>query len=87
MHSNSTRIAAETRKVLRFPAVNLNVALQRNVEGLEKRKEEVGKVRTESEVARKYFGNLVREAHEGKRSVEGVDLEGPGPGVAASHGV
>jgi mitofusin 2 len=86
VHSNSTRIVAETRKVLRFPAANLNVALQRNVEGLEKKKEEVGKVRTESEVARKYFGNLVREAHEGKRSVEGVDLEGPGPGVAASHG-
>ena len=85
VHSNATRIAAETRKVLRFPAANLNVALQRNVEGLEKKKEEVKKVQGESEGAKKYFTNLVRESQEGRRSVESVDLEGPTTGVAAMH--
>jgi len=85
VHSNATRITAETRKVLRFPAANLNVALQRNVEGLEKKKEEVKKVETESQGARKFFGSLVRDAQEGRRSVESVDLEGPAPGVAATH--
>lgn len=39
----------------------------------------------ESEVARKYFGNLVRESGEGKRGVEGVDLESVGPGAAGGY--
>lgn len=43
------------------------------------------KVRRESEVARKYFGNLVREAGEGRRGVESVDLEGPAPGIAGGY--
>ena len=47
------------------------------------RKRETEKVRGESDVARKYFGNLVRESREIVRGVEAVDLEGPAPGVAA----
>ena len=43
------------------------------------------KVKIESEVARKYFGNLVRESEEGKRGVEDVDLEG-GPQVPGGYG-
>lgn len=39
----------------------------------------------ESEVARKYFGNLVRESGEGRRGVEDVDLEG-GPQVPGGYG-
>ena len=39
----------------------------------------------ESEVARKYFGNLVRGSVEGRRGVEAVDLEGPAPGVAGGY--
>ena len=42
-------------------------------------------MKTESEVARKYFGNLVRESAEGRRSVEDVDLEG-GPQVPGGYG-
>lgn len=42
-------------------------------------------MKRESEVARKYFGNLVRETGEGKRSVEGIDLEGPAPGLAGGY--
>ena len=71
--------------MLRYPASQLTVALQRGVEELGQKKEDVGKVKRESEVARKYFGNLVRESREGKSGVEGVDLEGPLPGAAGSY--
>lgn len=84
-HSNSTRIAAEVRKVLRYPADNLRVGLQRSVEHLAQKQHNTGKVKRESEVARKYFGNLIRESGEVKRGVEGVDLEGPAPGVAGGY--
>ena len=63
--------------MLRYPAQKLNVDLQRGVEELQKKKEDVTKVKRESEVARKYFGNLVRESNDGRRRVEAVDLEGP----------
>lgn len=39
----------------------------------------------ESAVARKYFGNLVRESNDIRSRVERVDLEGPAPGIAASY--
>jgi mitofusin len=84
-HSNANRISSEVRRVLRFPAQQLNVDLQRGVEELQKKKEDVGKVKRESEVARKYFGNLVRESNAGRRRVEAVDLEGPLPGSAATY--
>lgn len=55
------------------------------MEELSKRRNSTLKVKEDSEVARKYFGNLVRESAEGKRGVEAVDLEGPAPGVAGSY--
>lgn len=76
-HSNASRISAEVRRVLRYPAQKLTVDLQRGVEELHKKKEDVTKTKRESEVARKYFSNLVRESDEGRRRVEAVDLEGP----------
>ncbi len=43
-------------------------------------------MKKESEVARKYFGNLVRETGEGKGRVEDVDLEGVQvPGMAGGY--
>lgn len=85
VHSNSTRISSESRKVLRIPADKLRVGLQRSVEHFSIRREETLKVRGESEVARKYFGNLVRQSEKLGRTVEGIDLEGPAPGVAAAY--
>ena len=82
-HSNSSRIASEVRRVLRYPSQKLTVDLQRGVEELQKKKEDVGKVKRESEVARKFFSNLVREGGESRRRVEAVDLEGPLPGAAS----
>jgi len=49
------------------------------------KKRETDKVRNESEVARKYFGNLVRESNDIRSRVERVDLEGPAPGIAAAY--
>ena len=76
-------MAAEVRKVLQYPAVGLRAGLEASVEQLSRSREETGKVRAESEVARRYFGNLVRDSREGKVGVESVDLEGGQPGVAA----
>jgi len=84
-HSNANRISSEVRRVLRYPAQHLTVALQRGVEELQQKKEDVSKIKHESQVARKYFANLVRESGEGRRRVEAVDLEGPLPGGAASY--
>ena len=52
---------------------------------LGEKREATVKVKRESEVARKYFGNLVRESQEGRGRVEDVDLEGPAPGMAGSY--
>ncbi|KAF7510348.1 hypothetical protein GJ744_006844 [Endocarpon pusillum] len=84
-HSNADRISSEVRRVLQYPARQLTVGLQRGVEELQKKKEDVSKTKRESQAARKFFGNLVRESGEGRRRVEAVDLEGPLPGGAASY--
>lgn len=84
-HTNSLRISSEVRKVLRYPAENLRAGLQKSVVQLAEKRAETLKVKGESEVARKYFGNLVRESAEGKRGVEDVDLEG-GPQVPGGYG-
>lgn len=84
-HANATRISSEVRRTLKYPAENLRVGLRRNVETLAARKEDTDKVRQESGVAVKYFGNLVGTTGEIRRKVAGVDLEGPAPGVAGSY--
>ncbi len=55
------------------------------MERLSTKREETRKIRGESEVARKYFGNLVNETARIRNTVEAVDLEGPAPGVAAAY--
>ena len=56
------------------------------MEKLGAKREDKVKTRKESEVARKYFSNLFRDSNEGKRTVEGVDLEGVNaPGVAGGY--
>lgn len=74
-HSNALRISSEVRRTLKLPADNLRVGLQRSYEQLQGKREELSKIRSESEVARKYFGNLVRESGEIRTAVERVDLE------------
>ena len=55
------------------------------MEKLTATRDEKMKTRKESEVAWKYFRNLVRDSDEGKRNVEAVDLEGNAPGVAGGY--
>lgn len=71
------------RKVLRFPADNLRVGLTRSVEQLGSRRDEMVKVRGESEVALKYFGNLVRDSSRQRVDVEAVDLDHQAHSTAA----
>lgn len=73
------------RRVLRYPAQQLAVGLQRGVEEMQRKREDVSKIKVESQIARKYFGNLVRESEGGRRRVEAVDLEGALPGGTASY--
>lgn len=84
-HSNATRISTEVRRALKYPADKLREGLQRNVENLQEQRKETTKVQNESEVARKFFGNLTRESREIRSRVERVDLEGPAPGIAAAY--
>lgn len=83
VHANSTRIATSVRKVLRFPADNLRVGLTRSVEQLGSRRDETLKTRTESEVALKYFSNLVRNSAHQRTLVADVDLDAHPQGVVA----
>ncbi|KAL1965674.1 hypothetical protein VTN77DRAFT_5174 [Rasamsonia byssochlamydoides] len=83
VHSNAARISSEVRRVLRMPAANLQTCLAQGIEDLGRRKDEVSKVKQESEMASKYFSNLFRESLENRRAVEQVDLEGPLPGALA----
>ena len=85
-HSNSQRIASEVRRVLRYPAQQLTADLANNVEQLRQKKDDVTKVKRESEVARKYFGNLIRDSEETRRRVSGIDLEGGPPGAVGAYG-
>lgn len=84
-HANALRISNEVRRALRYPAGDLRVGLQRNVEKLQDQKEERDKILKESDVAKKYFSNLLREGNEVRNTVDRVDLEGPAPGVAAGY--
>ncbi|KAK3700809.1 mitofusin [Vermiconidia calcicola] len=84
-HKNSLRISTEVRRALKYPADKLREGLQRNMEHLQEQKRDTQKVQHESEVARKYFGNLVRESNDVRSRVERVDLEGPAPGIAAGY--
>jgi len=85
-HSNSTRIAGSVRKVLRFPAEQLQFDLQRSVEQLGSRRDETLKIRAESDGALKYFGNLVRESAYHQRMIQAVDLDGNPPAAVGMNG-
>jgi mitofusin 2 len=84
-HANASRISAEVRRVLRYPAQQLTGDLQKNVEELKQKKDEVTKVKKESEVARKYFSNLVRDSSDTRQRVDSIDLEGSLPGAAGAY--
>ncbi|KAI0389471.1 hypothetical protein F5Y17DRAFT_469649 [Xylariaceae sp. FL0594] len=83
VHANSTRIANSARKVLRFPADNLRVCLARSAEQLGARRDETLKTRAESEVAFKYFSNLVRNSAHQRTIVADVDLDAHPQGAMA----
>ncbi|KAJ5587506.1 uncharacterized protein N7459_003271 [Penicillium hispanicum] len=85
VHSNANRISSEVRRILRLPAGNLQACLTQDIEDLARRKQEVSKVKQESEVATKYFANLFRESGENRRSVDDLDLDGPLPGAMGAY--
>ncbi|KAK7416821.1 mitofusin [Neonectria magnoliae] len=81
VHSNSARISSSVRKVLRLPAENLRVSLERSVKDLIDKREDTIKVKGESERASRYFFNLVRNTEDQRSTVENVDLDAPPPGA------
>lgn len=84
VHSNSNRISAEVRRILRLPAGNLQTSLAQEVEDIGKRKNEVSKTKLESDSASKYFANLFRDSGENRTFVENIDLDAPLPGGLAA---
>lgn len=85
VHSNANRISSEVRRILRLPATNLQACLAQDIEDLGRRKQEVTKIKQESEVATKYFANLFRESGENRTAVEDLDLDGPLPGAMGAY--
>lgn len=75
VHKNSERVAGESRKVLRYPADQLRVGLHRSVEDIARKRESTRKAKKESDVAMKYFSNLVNESRTLASNVNAVDLE------------
>ncbi|KAJ5186771.1 hypothetical protein N7449_009765 [Penicillium cf. viridicatum] len=84
VHSNANRISTEVRRMLRMPASNLQTCLSQDIEDLGRRKQEVTKIKQESDVATKYFSNLFRDSSENRRSIENLDLDAPLPGGMAA---
>ncbi|KAF1849317.1 uncharacterized protein K460DRAFT_279457 [Cucurbitaria berberidis CBS 394.84] len=82
-HQNALRISSEIRRALKGPANDVRIGLQRNVEKLQLKKEETSKIKMETEVARKYFGNLVRSSNDLRQTVQRVDLEAAPPAAIA----
>lgn len=81
VHTNSSRISSAVRTVLRLPADNLRVGLDRSLKDLGERRDETVKVKGESERAIRYFRNLAGETERHRSMVEGVDLDTPPPGA------
>lgn len=84
-HANALRISSEVRRALKHPSDKLRVDLQRNFEELQGKRQKSSENRDQSEFARKYFGNLIRESNDIRHNVERIDLEGPAPGIAAGY--
>ncbi|KAG0127448.1 hypothetical protein HOY82DRAFT_76956 [Tuber indicum] len=77
VHCNSDRITKECRKVLGLSANELRAAFHKSIEKQGATIDEKRKTEKESEVASKYFGGLLKDAASQKKSVKGLDLEGP----------
>lgn len=80
VHLNASRISSEVRRMLRQPASTLQATLAQGIEDLARRKQEVGKLKGESQAASKYFSNLFRDSTDTRTSVQTIDLEPPLPG-------
>lgn len=85
VHSNANRMSSEVRRILHMPSSHLQSCLEQGIEDLAKRKSEVSKVKSESEVAFKYFANLLRESGESRNTLQQIDLDAPLPGGIATH--
>jgi mitofusin len=77
VHNNSNRISQAVRTVLRLPADNLRVGLDRSVRDLGGRREEITKVQGESDRAVSYFQGLADRSEAQRDAVLDVDLDAP----------
>lgn len=83
-HQNALRISSQIRRALKGPANDVRIGLQRNVEKLQNKKEQTTKFKADAEVARKYFGNLVRSSNDLRQTVQRVDLDAAPPAAIAA---
>ena len=74
VNSNAIRISSEVRKVFRYPAGMLQEGLNAVNNELGEKKMKTEKVRKESEVAQKYFSNLMNKGAMLKGNLEAIAL-------------
>ncbi|KAM0424955.1 hypothetical protein ACHAPT_009756 [Fusarium lateritium] len=77
VHANAMRISGSVRKVVRMPADNIRVSLDRLVRDLGERRDESMRLKAQSGVALTFFGNLVQDSAKQMTLVEELDLEAP----------
>lgn len=75
VHANAERISKECRKVLRYPARDVQAGFQSNIETQARKKDEFAKSAKAAEVGFQYFTRLQRDAAEQRELVSRCNLE------------
>lgn len=74
-HQNSDRIAKECRKVLKYPAREVQNAFQTSLDKHAVKKEKIMKAIKDADVASAFFGKLLKRTMDQRKLVESFDLE------------
>ncbi|CCH45053.1 Transmembrane GTPase [Wickerhamomyces ciferrii] len=74
-HQNASRISKECRKVLKYPAREVQNSFQTSLDKHVVRKEKILKAIKDADVASAFFGKLLKRSLDQKKLVESFDLE------------
>ncbi|KAK9370017.1 hypothetical protein V1509DRAFT_618301 [Lipomyces kononenkoae] len=76
IHTNSERISAECRKVLKYPAEDLRIAFQQLLDEQATQKNERTKQMSHAEESLRYFSGLYKDSRNNRQMISDLDLEG-----------
>lgn len=74
-HQNSERVAKECRKVLKYPAREVQNAFQSSLDKQAVKKEKIMKAIKDADVASAFFGKLLKRTIDQRKLVESFDLD------------